>query len=129
MEKSGFSKVCISSSKRCYEIEKAEITKIMDGIERMEKLPWLHWNGWRGEEWIQFCSVNFTVGSNSDLFRVNLATRESLDGRVLANLQRVTGNSTYYYDNYIGNDLVAIINALPHNKSFKDGRRIICGAL
>jgi hypothetical protein len=118
--KGGFSEVYVMKKNKKYKIEPSGIPGLLDVISKMNLEKW---SGWKGEKWQIFCSLYFHKHNENILYVLKFKSRKSMDGDILAQFQRITGNSTYHYANYNGNDLVAYINTITHNQCIKNGPR------
>jgi len=116
MKSNGFAEVFVVADDKKYTLSSEQAYKLLRAITEM-KSQW--WTGWKGEDWKEYCSLNFRNKKDKTLYRIDFSTRASLEGIILARLQRVSGSSKYYYGVYNGNEVVSILNMFTHKKCIK----------
>jgi hypothetical protein len=90
------------------EIPTDDLPSLLNSISLLES-QW--WTGAKGEKWTYFCTLNFVPKDGSPIYRIAFSSRGSMDGNILAELQRISGSSTYNYGDYNGNVLVAYVKS------------------
>ena len=107
MEKNGFSEVFVTKNRQKYIIDKEQTRRLIQVISEMPEQLWI---GWKGEASEEYCSLNFQNKNETVLYRINFSIRPSMEGKILARLEVISGNSTNYYDKFNGNRVVDLLN-------------------
>jgi len=76
-------------------------------IEEVQKLKETYEIG-RREAWQDHYTIDF-IADTKTLYRIQLATRHSIKGNIIASFQRLVGDHTYYYGHYNANELFRIV--------------------
>ena len=116
MEKNGFSEVFVTKNGQKYIIDKEQTRRLIQVISEMPEQLWV---GWKGEASEEYCSLNFQNKNETVLYRINFSIRPSMEGKILARLEVISGNSTNYYDKFNGNRVVDLLNEITHGKCIK----------
>jgi hypothetical protein len=76
-------------------------------VEEIQKLKETHEIG-RREPWQDHYTIDFIADSQA-LCRIELATRHSIKGKIIASFQRVVVDNTYFYGHYNANELFRLV--------------------
>jgi hypothetical protein len=76
-------------------------------LEEMQKLKETHEIG-RREAWQDYYTIDLIADSQT-LYRIQLATRHSIKGNIIASFHRVVNDHIYYYGHYNANELFRLV--------------------
>lgn len=102
---------CVSNCNKPMLLDRKNLANI---IRESQKLKGTIWTGFKGEAWKTIYTIRITTGTGP-AYRIELTTRDSLKGEVLASFQRESENSVDYYGYYSANDFYRLVDSVAHN--------------